>query len=134
MDDKIHARARGTNNGLTRQPLEGRGRDGGCVCVPQYACLIVSLASASHIIWFVFCSGRLRFGEMERDCMISHGAAHFMRDRLFINSDCYRIHVCNACGMMAVAELAKKEFRCTHCMEGSYEIYQVRCYVATVSF
>jgi len=86
VDDKIHSRARGKVQGLTRQPLEGRGRDGG-----------------------------LRFGEMERDCMISHGAAGFLKDRLFTNSDKYRIHVCDACGMIAIADLTKKDFACKAC-------------------
>ena len=72
VNDKQHSRSIGPMVNLTRQPAEGRSRDGG-----------------------------FRVGEMERDVMLAHGMSRFCRDRLYDASDKYSVHVCKKCGMIA---------------------------------
>ena len=72
VNDKQHSRSIGPMVNLTRQPAEGRSRDGG-----------------------------FRIGEMERDVMLAHGMTRFCRERLYDVSDKYSVHVCRKCGMVA---------------------------------
>jgi DNA-directed RNA polymerase II subunit RPB2 len=57
---------------------------------------------------------------MERDCMLAHGSAHFLRERLFVVSDRFRAHVCDMCGLFATANLEKKTVECKACQNRSH--------------
>ena len=80
--DKRHSRDTGPYQLLTRQPAEGRARDGG-----------------------------LRFGEMERDCMLAHGTVQFLKERLYDTSDKFQVHVCKKTGMISAANPSKNVYK-----------------------
>ena len=87
VEDKVHSRA---SNGpvvlMTRQPAEGRARDGG-----------------------------LRIGEMEVEAIWAHGMIHFLKERFMETSDNYRMFVCNKCGMFATVNPEQGIYNCKSC-------------------
>ena len=87
VKDKIHSRsANGPIILLTRQPTEGRAREGG-----------------------------LRLGEMEVECSWGHGSLHFLKERLMECSDNYRLFVCKTCGNIANVNPTNNIYSCKVC-------------------
>jgi DNA-directed RNA polymerase II subunit RPB2 len=93
VNDKQHSRAIGPMMNLTRQPAEGRSRDGG-----------------------------FRVGEMERDVLIAHGMAHLTRERLLLVSDDYKVYVCTECGMTAPFNDGSRKKTFHHSMLEGYTV------------
>jgi DNA-directed RNA polymerase II subunit RPB2 len=84
--DKLHSRSSGPLVMLTRQPAEGRAREGG-----------------------------LRFGEMERDCVAAHGVSEFTKERLMECSDLFRCWSCQDCGLIAIVNPKEGIWMCKGC-------------------
>ena len=84
--DKLHSRSSGPLVMLTRQPAEGRAREGG-----------------------------LRFGEMERDCVAAHGITEFTKERLMECSDLFRCWSCQDCGLIAIVNQKEGIWTCKGC-------------------
>lgn len=84
--DKVHSRATGPVVSMTRQPAEGRSSHGG-----------------------------LRFGEMERDCIIAHGGTNFLKERLMDVSDKFICYLCNSCGNISIVSPENNIYNCKNC-------------------
>lgn len=92
--NKAHARSRGPRQNLTRQPTEGRIKNGG-----------------------------LRTGEMEKDCLLSHGMAAMLKDRLLTNSDEYTVTTCDVCGLLCYPLKVDDQPAAPHCRACSNSLY-----------
>ncbi|KAK3006318.1 hypothetical protein RJ639_015927 [Escallonia herrerae] len=82
VSDKYQVRSTGVVDPLTRQPVKGRKQGGG-----------------------------IRFGEMERDSLLAHGAAYALHDRLHTSSDHHIADVCSLCGSILTTSLIQPQKR-----------------------
>ncbi|GAB4832145.1 DNA-directed RNA polymerase I subunit RPA2 [Ancistrocladus abbreviatus] len=89
VSDKFQVRSTGTVDQVTRQPIKGRKRGGG-----------------------------IRFGEMERDAMLAHGAAYLLHDRLHTSSDYHVADVCSLCGSILTTTVIEPQKRAARVIGG----------------
>jgi DNA-directed RNA polymerase II subunit RPB2 len=87
--DSLYGVSSGPSDAITRQPLDGKGSNGG-----------------------------LRIGEMERDVIVSHSAMKFMTEKFFSHSDGFTHHVCR-CGKAATVNVAKGIYKCNYCKDNA---------------
>uniref|UniRef100_A0A0D9XL29 DNA-directed RNA polymerase n=1 Tax=Leersia perrieri TaxID=77586 RepID=A0A0D9XL29_9ORYZ len=80
VSDKFQVRNTGRIDQITRQPIGGRKFGGG-----------------------------IRFGEMERDALLAHGASYLLHDRLHSCSDYHIADVCSICGSLLTATVIKSD-------------------------
>jgi len=90
VKNKLQSRASGKVQLLTRQPIEGRAKSGG-----------------------------IRLGEMEKDCLVAHGASLLLKERF--DSDRTLLYVCENCGMIGMYDYFKSRKYCSKC-GGNVEI------------
>lgn len=93
VSDKVQYRATGPKDSLTRQPVSGRSKTGG-----------------------------MRFGYMETDAIVSHGAPGIIKDRLLENSDKFPLYICNTCGLPAIGNGQEKIFFCNVCNDNNLSL------------
>ncbi len=93
VSNKIHARSRGPVTLLTKQPTEGRSKEGG-----------------------------LRLGEMEKDCLLAHGASLALKERF--DSDKTTVSICSVCGLVAAHDKVKNKKVCP--IDGESKINDVQ--------
>lgn len=86
VKDKIHSRSTGPRQAITRQPMEGRSKDGG-----------------------------LKIGEMEKDSMVAHGIGQFLKERMMESSDITKAIICDKCGLFATKVMDKDYYVCNNC-------------------
>ena len=96
VHDKIQSRDTGSHSLLERQPTKGKVRGGG-----------------------------LRIGEMERDSLISHGMAQFIKESYTLRSDNYKCFICKMCGRVAIVNPIKNIYKCNFC-QNSHHFDEVR--------